>query len=71
MGGPMIVPDAKDWTWVLERRCDDCGFDATAFAVTETGARTRANAARRSQVGSGDETQTSREACRRRDATQG
>ena len=41
----MIVPDAKDWTWVLERRCDDCGFDATAFAVTETGARTRANAA--------------------------
>ena len=41
----MIVPDDKDWTWVLERRCDDCGFDATAFAVTETGARTRANAA--------------------------
>ena len=42
---PMIVPDGKDWTWVLDRRCDDCGFDATAFPVTETGARTRANAA--------------------------
>jgi hypothetical protein len=41
----MIAPDDKDWTWVLQRRCDDCGFDATAFAVTETGARTRANAA--------------------------
>ena len=22
-----IEPDSKDWTWVLERRCDDCGFD--------------------------------------------
>ena len=41
----MIAPDDKDWTWVLERRCDDCGFDAGTFAVTETGARTRANAA--------------------------
>jgi hypothetical protein len=28
---PDIVPDSKDWTWVLERRCDDCGFDARAF----------------------------------------
>jgi hypothetical protein len=41
----MIVPDGKDWTWVLERRCGECGFDATAFPVHETGARTRANAA--------------------------
>ncbi len=41
----MIAPDDKDWTWVLQRRCDECGFDATAFAVTETGSRTRANAA--------------------------
>ena len=23
-----IVPDTKDWTWVLERPCDECGFDA-------------------------------------------
>ena len=23
-----IVPDAKDWTWVLERVCPECGFDA-------------------------------------------
>src|SRR6185312_6624621 len=42
---PMIVPDDKDWTWVLDRRCDECGFDARTFPVTETGARTRANAA--------------------------
>jgi hypothetical protein len=32
-----IVPDAKDWTWVLERRCDECGFDATTFDVSTTG----------------------------------
>jgi hypothetical protein len=25
-----IVPDDKDWTWVLERRCPDCGFDTGA-----------------------------------------
>jgi len=22
-----IVPDDKDWTWVLERACPECGFD--------------------------------------------
>ena len=28
----MIVPDDKDWTWVLERACPECGFDASACA---------------------------------------
>jgi hypothetical protein len=23
-----IVPDTKDWTWVLERSCPECGYDA-------------------------------------------
>ena len=23
-----IIPETKNWTWVLERRCDECGFDA-------------------------------------------
>jgi hypothetical protein len=27
-----ITPDTKDWTWVLERPCEQCGFDATQFA---------------------------------------
>ncbi|WP_078315884.1 DinB family protein [Mycobacterium sp. D16Q16] len=29
-----ITPDSKDWTWVLERPCGECGFDpaATSFA---------------------------------------
>ncbi|RYE75219.1 MAG: hypothetical protein EOO74_10360, partial [Myxococcales bacterium] len=22
-----IDPDTKDWTWVIERPCPDCGFD--------------------------------------------
>jgi hypothetical protein len=26
----MIVPDTKDWTWVLGRACPQCGFDAGA-----------------------------------------
>lgn len=29
---PVPVPDDKDWTWVLERPCPDCGFDAAAVA---------------------------------------
>jgi hypothetical protein len=24
-----IDPDDKDWTWVTEKRCPDCGFDAS------------------------------------------
>ena len=27
-----IVPDDKDWTWVLQRPCPECGFDASALA---------------------------------------
>ena len=26
-----IDPDTKDWTWVLERSCPACGFDASAL----------------------------------------
>ena len=29
-----IVPDDKDWTWVLERRCPQCGFHYPADVVT-------------------------------------
>jgi hypothetical protein len=25
-----IIPDDKNWTWVLERTCPDCGFDGSA-----------------------------------------
>lgn len=40
-----IEPDTKDWTWVLERRCDECGFDAGAFPREEVGEMVRTNAA--------------------------
>ncbi len=26
--GGAIVPDTKDWTWVLDRPCPECGFEA-------------------------------------------
>ncbi len=39
-----IVPDAKNWTWVLERPCMDCGFDAAAVDVMQIGSVIRANA---------------------------
>lgn len=30
-----IEPDTKNWTWVLDRRCPDCGFDPeTVTAAT-------------------------------------
>ncbi|MGO4257852.1 DinB family protein [Marmoricola sp. RAF53] len=29
-----IEPDTKDWTWVLERPCAECGFDPSAVDVT-------------------------------------
>jgi SAM-dependent methyltransferase len=28
---PALERDTKDWTWVLERPCDECGFEAAAY----------------------------------------
>jgi hypothetical protein len=39
-----LVPDTKDWTWVIERRCPECGFDAPSLERAEVGARIRADA---------------------------
>ena len=40
-----IVPDGKDWTWVLGRPCPECGLDTQAFAREEIPAMITANAA--------------------------
>lgn len=40
-----IEPDTKDWTWVLDRRCDECGFEASAVPLSEVGRMVRDNAA--------------------------
>ena len=36
-----ITPDTKDWTWVLERTCPECGFDVWSFAREEVGSLIR------------------------------
>jgi hypothetical protein len=40
----MIVPDTKDWTWVLTRPCPDCGFDAGRGRDDEVAGLVRQNA---------------------------
>ncbi len=40
-----IVPDDKNWTWVLQRPCPDCGFEAAAVDIGAMGDLIRANAA--------------------------
>ena len=45
-----IIPDDKNWTWVLERRCDDCGFDARGFDPSRTGYAIRDQVSRWSKV---------------------
>lgn len=39
-----IVPDSKDWTWVLERPCPECGFVASVFPRDEVAEMIRDNA---------------------------
>jgi hypothetical protein len=46
----MIVPDAKDWTWVLDRSCPDCGFDASTCAASAVPGLVRENALRWEQL---------------------
>ena len=36
------MPDTKDWTWVLERPCPECGFDASSVVPEQIGLRLRA-----------------------------
>ena len=40
-----IQPDTKDWTWVLDRPCPECGYDASRVAATDVAGAVRANAA--------------------------
>ena len=40
-----ITPDTKNWTWVLERPCPECGFDASTFGFRDVPGMLRANAA--------------------------
>jgi hypothetical protein len=41
----VIPPDTKDWTWVLERPCPECGFDTASVDRELIGSMILANAA--------------------------
>ncbi len=43
-GADEIIPDDRDWTWVLDRPCPECGFEASEFDPAETGSAIRDNA---------------------------
>jgi hypothetical protein len=45
-GAAEIEPDDKDWTWVLQKACPDCGFDAGAVAGPQVAELLHANAGR-------------------------
>ena len=40
-----LVPDTKDWTWVLEKTCPECGFDTRAVTRAAIPGLLRENAA--------------------------
>lgn len=40
-----ITPDTKNWTWVLERPCPECGYDASGVAVRDVPGVIRRNIA--------------------------
>ena len=39
-----IAPDTKDWTWVLDQPCPECGFEADRVTVDRIGELIRDNA---------------------------
>jgi hypothetical protein len=39
-----IVPDSKDWTWVLRRPCPQCGLDTASFPREAVAGMVRVNA---------------------------
>ena len=39
-----ITPDTKDWTWVVERPCPECGFAASSIAPRDVAGIIRTNA---------------------------
>ncbi|MGO1511126.1 MAG: DinB family protein [Actinomycetaceae bacterium] len=46
----MIEPETKDWTWVLDRRCEECGTEASRFTPADVARELSAAAARWARV---------------------
>ena len=40
-----ITPDTKNWTWVIEKACPECGFDGSAISAKDVAGLVRENAA--------------------------
>jgi hypothetical protein len=40
-----IVPDTKNWTWVIERPCPECGYDSSGHPDATISSAIRVNAA--------------------------
>lgn len=55
-----IEPDTKDWTWVLDRRCPECGFDAWSKARSVLAGEVAANAQRMAALLAGSASPTQR-----------
>lgn len=45
-----IIPDTKDWTWVLESQCPQCEFDANVLSLADVAELLRTNASRWERV---------------------
>jgi hypothetical protein len=39
-----IIPDTKNWTWVLEKPCEECGYDARDYSDAQLAPAIRDNA---------------------------
>lgn len=44
------VPDTKDWTWTLSRRCEECGLAAGELTIDEVATRAEAAASEWVQI---------------------
>jgi hypothetical protein len=50
-----VERDTKDWTWVLNRPCEQCGFDANSVSTDDVAEKLRDSATRWSAVLSRDD----------------
>jgi hypothetical protein len=57
-GPDAITPDTKNWTWVLERPCPQCGLDTTRIEPIQVAGRLDAAAAAFAEVLRGGDVRT-------------
>ena len=45
-----IIPDTKNWTWVLDRPCPECGFESAATVFSDVPGLLRSSAERWQEI---------------------